>query len=225
MTASNDRRTSYDALVSKLVADLAPTSRLFHPIVRAGLWLAVVAATAAALAVFADVGAMARRLSAAPDMWLAFVGSTLTAIIATIAAFELSLPDRKAIWALAPMPALLLWIAASGLGCLRTWLVPETHVAPFDEARDCLLFIIGLSVPLSALLIIMLRRACPLRPSLTGALGGLAVAAATATLLNFFHPFDAAAIDLLVHVVAVAIVVVMNTILSNKFLQYDPSTT
>jgi hypothetical protein len=36
------------------------------------------------------------------------------------------------------------------------------------------------------------------------------VAAAAATLLNFFHPFDAAATDLLVHVFAVGLVVVVS---------------
>jgi hypothetical protein len=70
-----------------------------------------------------------------------------------------------------------------------------------------LLFIIGLSVPLSAALIVMLRRAYSLAPPLTAAMAGLASAAAAATLLNFFHPFDAALADLAVHAVAVLIVV------------------
>jgi hypothetical protein len=38
-------------------------------------------------------------------------------------------------------------------------------------------------------------------------MAGLASAAAAATLLNFFHPFDAAFADLAVHSVAVLIVV------------------
>ena len=132
-------------------------------------------------------------------MWLAVIGSTSTAMLAALAAFELSLPDARRSWALLPLPAALLWIAASGVGCLRTWVVPETHAADLNEARDCLMFIVGLSVPLSALLIVMLRRACSLQPGLTAAMGGLAAAAAAATLFNFFHPFDAAATDLAVH--------------------------
>ena len=84
------------------------------------------------------------------------------------------------------------------------------------EARDCLIFIISLSVPLSALLFVMLRRACPLQPGLTAAVGGLAVAAAAATLLNFFHPYDAAATDLTVHAIAVALVVVANRALGGR---------
>jgi hypothetical protein len=171
----------------------------------------VVAAIAAGLAAFADVNAMWQRLIAAPDLWLAVIGSTLTAIFAAFAAFELSVPDTSRLWAALPLPAAILWIAASGLGCLRTWLAPQTHVATMGEARDCFFFIVALSIPLAALLFVMLRRAYPLYLGLTAAIAGLAVAAAAATLLNFFHPFDAAATDLAVHAVAVAIVIAVSS--------------
>lgn len=207
-----------DRLIRGLTSDLTPVRRLAAPGWRALAWLAVVAAIAAALAAFADLPAMWERLTAAPDMWLAVIGSTLTAVLAALAVFELSLPDRSRAWALLPLPAALLWILASGLGCLRTWFVPDTHVAVMGEARDCLVFIVGLSVPLSALLIVMLRRACPLQPGLTAAMAGLAAAAAAATLLNFFHPFDAAATDLVVHAVAVALVIGVNQALSRRTL-------
>ena len=45
-----------------------------------------------------------------------------------------------------------------------------------------------------------------MRPNLTAIIGGLACASAAATLLNFIHPYDAAATDLAVHAVAVTIV-------------------
>jgi hypothetical protein len=153
---------------------------------------------------------------AAPDMWLAVTGSTLTAILAAIAAFQTSLPDRKPAWALLPVPGLVLWVGASGLGCFRSWLAPGTHPADINEARDCLVFILAVSVPLSILLVVMLRRGYPLRPNLTAATGGLAAAAAAATLLNFFHPFDAAATDLAVHAIAVVLVVLVNWALSRR---------
>ena len=119
-------------------------------------------------------------------------------------------------WALLPLPAALLWIVSSGFGCLRAWFVPGTHAADLSEARDCLIFIVSLSVPLSALLIIMCdgpahctqgvqvdhRRARP----------------TAATLLTFFHPFDAAATDLAVHIFAVALVIVANRTFSGRLL-------
>jgi hypothetical protein len=160
--------------------------------------------------------ALWERIVAAPDMWLAVFGSAATAVLAAIAAFELSLPDASRAWAWLPLPGAILWVTASGFGCLRVWFLPDTHVAVLGEARDCLIFILSLSVPLSALLFLMLRRACPLQPGFTAAVGGLAVAAAAATLLNFFHPYDAAATDLTVHAIAVALVVVANRALGGR---------
>jgi hypothetical protein len=208
--------TSHDQLIHGLSANLKPVGRLHRPALRAALWLAVVAVIGVGLAVFADVNVMWQRLAAAPDLWLAVIGSTLTAIFAAFAAFELSLPDTSRVWAALPLPAAILWIAASGLGCLRTWLAPQAHVATLGEARDCLVFIVALSVPLSALLFVMLRRAYPVYLGLTAAIAGLAVAAAGATLLNFFHPYDAAATDLAVHALAVAIVVAVCSALTGK---------
>lgn len=218
MSTFSDNGSAQDRLIHDLAADLTPVRRLAPPSVRALGWLAVVAAVAIGLSTVADISAMWHRIAGATDMTLAVLGSALTAILAAIAAFELSLPDARRTWALLPLPAALLWIAASGAGCLRAWLAPDTHVADLSEARDCLLFIVGLSVPLSALLIMMLRRACSLQPGLTAAIAGLAAAAAAATLLNFFHPFDAAATDLVVHAGAVALVIAANRAFSGRLL-------
>jgi hypothetical protein len=206
-------------MIRSLAADLKPVRPLPPPGLRALHWLAAVAAVAIVLAAFSDRAAVAARLTAAPDMWLAALGAGLTAVLATTAAFELSLPDRTPLWALLPLPAGLLWIAASGAGCLRSWLVPGTHAAVLDDSRDCIEFILAFSVPLSVLLMLMLRRAYPLRPGLTAATAGLASAAAAATLLNFFHPYDASATDLAVHVTAVAIVIGANQAWGGRLLR------
>lgn len=212
----------HDLLIQRLVSDLKPIRRVPPPMLRALIWLAAVAAIAIGLAAFADLNAVWQRITATPDLWLAVLGSTLTTVLAVIAAFELSLPDAPRGWAALPLPAAALWVAASGFGCLRTWIVPQTHVAALSEARDCLIFIIALSVPLSALLLAMLRRACPLYPGLATAVGGLAVAAAAATLLNFFHPYDAAATDLAVHAAAVVVVVAANRGLGGRIFARRP---
>jgi hypothetical protein len=209
----------HERIIQALAADLAPVRRLRPPGQRAVLWLASVAAIAGVLATISNLPAMAARLAAAPDMWLAVVGSSLTIVLATLAAFELSLPDRNPRWALLPLPAVLLWLGASGAGCLRVWLVPGTHAADLGEAKDCLAFILLLSVPLSALLLGMLRRAYPLRPGLAAALAGLAAAAAAATLLNFFHPYDASATDIAVHALAVALVIAANQSFGGRILR------
>jgi hypothetical protein len=64
----------------------------------------------------------------------------------------------------------------------------------------------------------LLRRGFSLRPNLTAVIGGLACASAAATLLNFVHPYDAAATDLAVHALAVTIVVLANTAFGGRIL-------
>jgi hypothetical protein len=218
MNTSSNNGSAHERLIDELVTDLKPVRRLQPPTVRAVTWLAVVVAIAVALALTADLPALGRRLTAAPDMWLAVTGSSATAILAAFAAFQLSLPDARRAWALLPLPAALLWIVASGAGCLRAWFIPGTHAADLSEARDCLIFIVGLSLPLSALLVLMLRRAYPLHPRLTALIAGLASAAAAATLLTFFHPFDAAATDLALHTLAVGMVLLGNQAFSGHLL-------
>lgn len=197
----------HDRLIHGLAADLLPVNPLPPPGKRTVIWLGFVVVAGLVLSLIADLSAFATRFMAAPDMWLAMLGSALTAVLAAIAAFKLSLPDSSRAWAWLPLPAALLWVAASGLGSLRQVVLPGTHVPPLAETMECLAIIVALSVPFSLLIFAMLREAFSLLPGLTVTLAGLAVAAASATLLNLFHPFDAAIVDLLVHVVAVALVV------------------
>lgn len=199
-----------DRLFADLVADLKPVKRLRSPWLRGLGWLAVVVAIAAVLLAFADFPAIRHRLMAVPDMWLAVLGSALTAILGAFAAFQLGLPDRSPWWSVLPLPGLLLWLGASGFGCARSWFIPGVHEALLVETGRCLRFIIGLSVPLSIAMFLMLRRGYSLYPTLMGGTAGLAVAAAAATLLVLFHPFDVTVTDLSVHLVAVAIVILAN---------------
>lgn len=206
----------HDRLIHGLAADLKPVRPLPSPLKRALVWLGFVVAAGLVLSLIADLPALAQRLAAAPDMWLAIAGSTLTAVLAAIAAFKLSLPDSTWNWAWLPLPTAVLWVAASGFGCLRAVVVPDTYVPPLGETMECLAIILALSVPFSVLMFAMLREAFPLLPGLTAAIAGLAVAAASATLLNLFHPFDAAAIDLLMHAVAVALVIVLSRVVGAR---------
>lgn len=209
---------SVESLIRDLGADLRPVRRLPSPVLRAAGWLAIVAVTGLMLASVADLPDMAHRLRSVPDLWLAVLGSTLTTGLGAIATFELAMPDRRPTWALLPLPGLALWLAGTGIGCLRAWTVSGTTVATLAEARTCFTVILGLSIPLSGFLIVMIRRACPLRPTMTAVTGGVTAAAASATLLNFVHPYDAGATDLAVHVVAIALVVGGNRLMGGWWL-------
>lgn len=214
--ASREERD--DATIRSLVADLQPVKRLWPPGLRALLWIAAVVAAAVALAMHAELSQVRARLMGAPDMWLAACGSALTTILAAVSAFQVGLPDRSPAWSLLPLPAALLWLGASGLGCLRAWTLPDVEPATVTQEKDCFWFIVVVSAPLSALLLMMLRRGRPLRPGLAALLGGLSAAAAAATLLLFFHPFDASGTDIAVHVFAVTVVVATNRLLGGRLL-------
>src|ERR1700727_587945 len=84
---------SHDNLIHGLAADLKPVGRLRRPAARAVVWLAAVAVIAAGLSAFADLGAMWQRITAAPDLWLAVIGSAATGNLGGIAAVALRVAD------------------------------------------------------------------------------------------------------------------------------------
>ena len=209
---------SHAVLIDRLGTGLVPVRRLPSPALRALGWLLAVAAIAVALSMHYGLAGMLQRWAAAPDLKWAGVGAVITAITAAWAAFALGVPGRPAAWAWLPLPGMLLWIGASGFGCLRSWIAPGTEVASMHQSVDCLAFIVSFSIPLSALMIVLLRRACPLRPVLTAVMIGLASAAASASLLEVCHAYDAAATDLLTHAAAVALVVAVNAAMGGRLL-------
>lgn len=195
-----------ERLIEELAAQAGPVRRLRPPLRRAGSWLAATAAVlAAVILLFSQIDIFAHR-AADPKLALELAGTLLTGILAVIAAFELSLPDRSWRWVLAPLPALGLWLASSGYSC---WTGINPAGWEIGESWHCLRFILGASVPLALSLMLLLRRARPLAPVRVAAMGGLGVAALAAFALQFFHPFDVTFMDLGIHAAAVAIVVTM----------------
>jgi hypothetical protein len=155
---------------------------------------------------------------AVPRVAVETLATLLTAIAATLAAFELSVPDRSPRWAWLPLPPFLLWIAASGLGCLQNGFSLGGAGGVLGESGHCFGFIVAFSVPLSLGLFWLLRRARPIDPLPVAALGTLAAAASAAFLLQFFHPFDVTVIDLGLHLAAVGVVVLIGTSLRRPLL-------
>ncbi len=199
---------STDKLIEDLSGGLRPVLRLPSPALRAWGWLAVVAAVAAVLAARSDLPAAAARMTAFADMWLDVAGSVATAVLAALAACIVSVPGRSRRWAWLPLPGVALWLGSSSLGCLRATAIAFVNPATLHDAvTQCLPFILEFSAILGIPLAVLLWWARPLRPGLVAGLGGLAVAAASASLLWLFHPFDASVEDLVVHAAAVLLVV------------------
>ena len=206
---ATDHGQATDRLIGSLTESLNPVRPLWPPALRALVWLAAVALLGGVGVLYwAPLRSFITR-TAQVRLAIECAATLLTGITAVVAAFHLSVPDRSSLWRYAPLPPLIVWIATSGLGCLDygIGLGPAGH--RLGESLRCFGFIVLVSLPVAALLYGVLRRARPLEPlpvALTAALG---VAALSAFLLQFFHPFDTTVIDLALHVAAVGLVVVV----------------
>ena len=190
---------STEALIAELAAGARPVRRLRPPTVRAGLWLAgVMLVAAAGILRFADLAGFVRR-TAGPQPGLAWIAALATGAVAVVAAAHLALPDRSRRWALAPLPFLALWLAASGWGCLGL------PVHPDGDSRRCFVFVLASGLPLTAFLVWRLARARPLDAPLVAVMAALGAAGLSAALLQFFHPFPITWLDLGVHMAAAAV--------------------
>jgi hypothetical protein len=54
-----------------------------------------------------------------PVFTLGMGAAFVTGLLAALASFEISLPDRSRWWMLLPVPALAVWVATLGYGCLE----------------------------------------------------------------------------------------------------------
>lgn len=191
-------------LIETLAAAVRPIKRLRPPGVRAALWLAAVGALVAlTIWLFADLPSFMHRAQSV-QLDAEMGGMLLAGILAVVAAFHLSLPDRSSVWALLPLPPFALWLTAMGYNCYRHWF---TDGWALGASWDCLKFIVAVSVPLGISLLYMLRRAAPLAPARVTVMGGLGVASIAAFALQFFHPFDVTFLDLGTQLAASALVV------------------
>ena len=199
MTESDTTR-----LIEALAAKAQPVRRLRPPALRAALWLGAVGVLIAlAIWLFSDLTLSMQRFQNARLDW-EMAAMLLTGILAVIAAFHLSLPDRSALWALLPLPPLALWLATTGYNCYRHWF---TDGWALGSSWDCLKFIVGVGVPLGVSLLYLLHRASPLMPVRVATMAGLGVASIAAFALQFFHPFDVTFLDLGTQLAASALVV------------------
>jgi hypothetical protein len=199
-----------EQLIARLAADARPVRRLKPPLLRAAYWLLGVAVIAAVgIFWFSDLAEFSRRAQD-PKLVLEMIATLATGIAAVVAAFYLSLPDRASAWELLPVPPLALWIITSGHNCYDKW-ISYGEGWTLGESAHCFRFILASSIPLGITLLLMLRRAQPLAPTRVAAIAGLGVAAVSAFLLQFFHPFDITFMDLAVHAVAIAIVVLVSS--------------
>jgi hypothetical protein len=209
-------------LIEALATNATPVRRLRPPLARAMFWLSVAALILVLLAVSHGTRPdLAQRLQQ-PTFVVSILASLLTGLLAAIASFLVSLPDRPRGWLLLPLPALIVWISTIGYGCLTDWVSFDAGSLRMGEAARCFATLVLTSVPLSLLMFVMLRHAAPLRPLLVALTGSLAVAGMTASALSLFHAFDATVMILMWNLGSAALLVGMGTLLGRKMLSWPP---
>lgn len=179
-------------MIDGLVRDAAPVRRLRRPIVRSALWLGAALLVVALVAVLHGIRPDLTAHLTERDFLVPFGLALATGILAAIAAFIASLPDRSRWWLLLPVPTFLLWIAMLGPQCLTEWVetAPDGSTMPGITAK-CFITLVVTSLPLQLGLMAMLRHAARLRPYLVTIVGGIAVAALTAAALRAMNEPDA----------------------------------
>jgi hypothetical protein len=198
--------TATRELIDTLVECATPVRRLRPPLVRAMLWLAFAALVVVLIAVGHGVRADLLVRLDEPKFAANGGAALLTGILATLAAFTTSLPDRSRWWLLLPLPALAVWIATIGYGCFADWIsAGPDGIRPGEEVR-CFALLVLTSGPLAIALAAMLRYATLLRGGAVAMMGGLAVAAITASALSLFHNHDATVLILVWNLGTVALI-------------------
>jgi len=183
-------------LIHSLAVNAGPVKRLRPPLVRALGWL--FCATILMIVLTVGHGLRPQFAERMQDGVFAInmMSSLMTGVLATIATFFVSLPDRSRWWLLLPAPALLPWLATIGYQCFAGWVPVPPGAVTVGAAAGCFATLALTSLPLSILTLGMLRYTAALRPTSVILMASLAISAITATALSMFHPLDATAMIL-----------------------------
>ena len=209
-------------LIDALVDTATPIRRLRPPIVRAALWLAFAVILLGLIAVAHGVRPDFSDRVRQPLFILGMLGTLATSILAAVASFRLSLPDSSRLWAVLPLPALALWVATIGYGCLTDWVSmdPGIHLG---EAVRCFATLLMTSIPLSIAMLVMLRYTALLQPLEVSVMGGLAVAAVTAFALSLFHDLDATVMILIWNLGVAVLIAALGSLFGRSMLTWMAS--
>ena len=210
-------------LIEALVETATPVRRLRPPIVRAGLWLAFAAIVLGLIAIAHGVRPDFSDRVRQPLFVLGMLGALATGILAAVASFRLSLPDSSRWWAVLPLPALALWVATIGYGCLTDWVSMDPDGVHMGEAVGCLATLLMTSIPLSIAMLVMLRFTALLRPLEVSVMGGLAVAAVTAFALSLFHDLDATVMILIWNLGSAVLIAALGSLFGRSMLTWMAS--
>ena len=191
--------------------------------VRAGLWLAFAAIVLGLIAIAHGLRPDFSDRVRQPLFVLGMLGALATGMLAAVASFRLSLPDSSRLWIVLPLPALALWVATIGYGCLTDWVSMDPDGLHMGEAIRCFATLLMTSVPLSIAMLVMLRYAALLRPLEVSVMSGLAVAAVTAFALSLFHELDATVMILIWNLGSAVLIAALGSLFGQSMLTWMAS--
>ncbi|CCD92174.1 conserved membrane hypothetical protein [Bradyrhizobium sp. ORS 375] len=207
-------------LIDSLAANMKPVRRLRPPLVRAACWLLLAALVVALLAVSQGMRSDLMPRLCDPAFAVGMAGAVMTGVLAAVAAFLVSLPDRSRSWLLLPAPAAVIWLSNIGYQCLMPWISMGPDGVSVGEATRCLATLVLTSLPLSLAMLVMLRYAAPLRPTAVTLMGSLSVAAITATALSLFHAGDATAMIIMFNFGAAAMFLGLGGLFGRRMFEW-----
>jgi hypothetical protein len=208
--------TETQKLIDALVAGATPVRRLRPPLVRTLSWLALAAAILALLAIGHGVRSDLAEHLRQPIFVVSIAAALATGVLAAVAAFMVSLPDRSQAWLLLPLPTLVVWVGTIGYGCLTDWVAIGPDGVHLGETMRCFATLVLTSVPLAIALAVMLRHATLLRPVAATLAGALAVAAITSSALALMHDIDATAMILMWNLGTAAAIVALGALFGSR---------
>lgn len=198
-----------EQIIATLCDQLSPVRPLRPPLWRAFGWILFAAAVIAFLVVLREPRTDLRAQLRDPTYLMQLAGAWLTGAAATLAVFNVSLPDRARAWQMLPLPFVALWLSGFAYGCLRNWIAFAWGAPVLAASLRCLETIVMATTSLSIVLWFMLRRTKPLRPAATGWIGALAVAGFVDTAHLLIHVVEASLLVLLINLVPATLIVLL----------------
>lgn len=207
-------------LIESLSKNLKPVRRLRPPVTRAACWLLLAAVVVGLLAVSQGIRPDLATRMHDPSFAAGMAGAALTGVLAAIAAFLVSLPDRSRLWLILPAPAAAIWLSNVGYQCVTQWISMGPNGVSLGETIRCLATLVLTSLPLSLAMLVMLRYAAPLRPTAVTFMGSLSVAAITAMALSLFHAGDATLMIIMFNVGTAAMFVGLGSLFGRRMFEW-----
>jgi len=180
-------RPTIDAVLERLVADAAPVRRLWPPVLRLALWLALLAGLGAIVAWQAAPSLTGRHWDwLMPEVIAATAAAALLAGLALRAAAPDRAPSRATLVlaALAALSPTLAWLGLAPSADATTWAM---YVA---KGTGCALSALALALLPCASLLWAVGRGAPLEARAVGALSGGAALLAAYAAMRIVCPID-----------------------------------